>query len=146
MEPSQTKHSTTGGKEGRANLSDYKGIYYGDQTQKYQDPVTGAHFEFRDMCRRLEKLFDRQLQSAAVASNFGRNSAMAAKYQSGPAKLPRRDTAKIAAAPRWLGTKREEESLSSHYTTATSVQRTHTRPPAPCPRPDQQYFFAANFI
>ena len=32
----------------------YKGIYFEDEPkQKFQDEVTGAHFEFNDMCKRL---------------------------------------------------------------------------------------------
>ena len=35
----------------------YKGIYFNDDPNtKYTDPVTGAHFEFRDMCKRLNKV------------------------------------------------------------------------------------------
>ena len=38
------------------DLINYKGIYFGDdQGQKYTDPVTGAHFEYKDMCRRLQR-------------------------------------------------------------------------------------------
>ncbi len=32
----------------------YKGIYFGDDTKKFQDESTGAHFEFYDLCRRLQ--------------------------------------------------------------------------------------------
>lgn len=34
----------------------FKGIYFGDKTEKYTDPLTGAHFEFNDFCQRLVKL------------------------------------------------------------------------------------------
>ena len=34
----------------------YKGIYFGDDNQKYTDPETGAHFDFGDMCRRLNRV------------------------------------------------------------------------------------------
>ena len=34
----------------------FKGIYFGDRTEKYTDPLTGAHFEFSDFCQRLVKL------------------------------------------------------------------------------------------
>ncbi len=34
-------------------LANYKGEFYQDQDTKYQDPVTGAHFNYKDMCMRL---------------------------------------------------------------------------------------------
>jgi hypothetical protein len=39
------------------DFANYKGIYAEDESeQKYTCPVTGAHFEFNDVCRRLTKL------------------------------------------------------------------------------------------
>ena len=39
------------------DLINYKGIYFNDDPgQKFQDPDSGAHFEYRDMQRRLVKL------------------------------------------------------------------------------------------
>lgn len=39
------------------DFANYKGIYAEDDTeQKYTCPVTGAHFEFNDICRRLSKV------------------------------------------------------------------------------------------
>ncbi len=35
------------------HLANYKGEFCQDQDTKYQDPVTGAHFRYEDMCRRL---------------------------------------------------------------------------------------------
>lgn len=40
-----------------AELLNYKGIYaenYEDEENKYTCPITGAHFEFNDMCRRIK--------------------------------------------------------------------------------------------
>ena len=38
-------------------MINYKGIYYNDDAgQKYTDPETGAHFEYKDMCRRLQRI------------------------------------------------------------------------------------------
>lgn len=35
-------------------LMNYKGIYFNDDpNSKFTDPETGAHFEFKDMCTRL---------------------------------------------------------------------------------------------
>jgi len=42
--------------ENHMDLNNYKGIFYNDTDQKYQDPVTGAHFDYYDMCCRLLKL------------------------------------------------------------------------------------------
>eukprot|EP00826_Nyctotherus_ovalis_P003818 TRINITY_DN10786_c0_g1_i6.p1 TRINITY_DN10786_c0_g1~~TRINITY_DN10786_c0_g1_i6.p1 ORF type:complete len:228 (-),score=51.92 TRINITY_DN10786_c0_g1_i6:636-1319(-) len=40
-----------------ANLNNYKGVFYNQDTgEKYQDKVTGAHFEYFDMVLRLKKL------------------------------------------------------------------------------------------
>ena len=39
------------------DLENYKGIYFNDDPgRKFQDELTGAHFEFSDMCGRLDKL------------------------------------------------------------------------------------------
>ena len=32
----------------------YKGIYFGDEVEKYTDPKTGSHFRFEDLWRRME--------------------------------------------------------------------------------------------
>lgn len=42
--------------EDKQNLGNYKGIYFGDDTKKFEDPETGAHFEFNDMSKRLAQL------------------------------------------------------------------------------------------
>lgn len=39
------------------DFQNYKGMFYNeDAGLKYQDEATGAHFEHKDMCRRLNKL------------------------------------------------------------------------------------------
>lgn len=38
------------------DFNNFKGIYYGDKTEKYLDPVTGCHFEYYDICKRLAAL------------------------------------------------------------------------------------------
>jgi hypothetical protein len=44
------------------NFANYKGIYADDDNsdQKYTCPVTGAHFEFNDICRRLNKVIEKR--------------------------------------------------------------------------------------
>ena len=44
------------------NFANYKGIYADDDNsdQKYTCPVTGAHFEFNDICRRLHKVIEKR--------------------------------------------------------------------------------------
>ena len=36
--------------------NNFKGIYEGEQKEKYYDPDTGAHFEYYDLCKRMAKL------------------------------------------------------------------------------------------
>lgn len=33
--------------------NNFKGMYYGDDKKKYQDPETGCHFEYIDLCKRI---------------------------------------------------------------------------------------------
>ena len=39
------------------DFNDFKGIYFDeDPNRKYQDPETGCHFEYLDLCKRMIKL------------------------------------------------------------------------------------------
>ena len=38
------------------NFENFKGIHFGDKTEKYQDPESGCHFKYRDLCQRLVKM------------------------------------------------------------------------------------------
>ena len=39
------------------DFDNFKGIYFDeDPNRKYQDPDTGCHFEYYDLCKRLAKL------------------------------------------------------------------------------------------
>lgn len=38
------------------DLLNYKGELYGVEQEKYQDPITGAHFKYSDVYNRLKKL------------------------------------------------------------------------------------------
>lgn len=41
----------------QADLNNYKGQFFNEEPgQKYQDPETGAHFEYNDMCAKLKRL------------------------------------------------------------------------------------------
>jgi hypothetical protein len=43
------------------DLNNYKGIYANDEAgQKYQCPETGAHFEVKELCRRLSKVMEQR--------------------------------------------------------------------------------------
>lgn len=33
-----------------AQMGNYKGIYYGDTSEKYIDKETGCHFRYTDLC------------------------------------------------------------------------------------------------
>jgi len=35
------------------DATNYKGIYAGEPKEKYMDPLTGAHFEYNDLCKRI---------------------------------------------------------------------------------------------
>lgn len=42
------------------DFNNFKGIYYGDKHDKYQDPETGCHFLYSDLCNRLRKLKEKR--------------------------------------------------------------------------------------
>ena len=46
--------------------------------QRYSDPLTGAHFEFEDMCQRLESLRKRrireEMQSSGLRKSLSRDN------------------------------------------------------------------------
>lgn len=43
------------------DFQNFKGIYFNDDpNRKYQDPDTGAHFEYYDLCKRLSKLKEKR--------------------------------------------------------------------------------------
>lgn len=54
--------------DSQIDLNNYKGIFYQDDSDhNYQDKLTGAHFEYNEMCKRLKKL-QHELQIANKAS------------------------------------------------------------------------------
>jgi sugar lactone lactonase YvrE len=42
------------------DFDNFKGIYFGDKHEKYQDPVTGCHFRYDDLCARMRKLKEKR--------------------------------------------------------------------------------------
>ena len=42
------------------DFDNFKGIYYGEKTEKYQDPETGCHFRYEDLCQRMVKLREKR--------------------------------------------------------------------------------------
>jgi len=43
------------------NFANYKGIYAeNNDEKKYTCPITGAHFEFNDVCRRIKKVIEKR--------------------------------------------------------------------------------------
>ena len=42
------------------DYNNFKGIYFGEDNSKYTDPVTGAHFEYYDFCKRLARLREKR--------------------------------------------------------------------------------------
>ncbi len=56
----------------KVDLTNYKGIYFGDDTSKFTDDKTGAHFDYQDMCKRLMKAGDeRKRKDEAWESKYG---------------------------------------------------------------------------
>ena len=60
--------------DNEGNLLNYKGIYFNDDpNSKYTCPHTGAHFEFKDMCHRLNdvikwrKVYEQKIAAFALA-------------------------------------------------------------------------------
>ena len=59
------------------NVANYKGVFFGDDTeQKYYE--SGAHFGFKDLCKRLEKLLlilspRNKIESPIITSNIKEN-------------------------------------------------------------------------
>ena len=48
---------SSGGTSGQVcDLNNFKGIYFDNDSEKYTCPDTGAHFNFKVLCRKLEKL------------------------------------------------------------------------------------------
>jgi len=44
-------------KSEQIDLNNYKGIFYNDETvNRYEDPITGAHFDYFEMCKTLKAL------------------------------------------------------------------------------------------
>lgn len=59
------------------DFQNYKGIFYEDDpTTKYQDPETGAHFDYTDVWSRLRKI---QRKRESVENNCEINSKLTAK-------------------------------------------------------------------
>jgi hypothetical protein len=60
------EHDNTEGE--KQDLVNFKGIYYGDDNQKFTDEATGAHFRFEDMVQALfvakdqRKIIDKKLK------------------------------------------------------------------------------------
>ena len=55
------KRDEQAAKEGGDDMLNYKGIYFNDDVgQKYSDPDNGAHFEYKDMCKRLQKVMQKR--------------------------------------------------------------------------------------
>ena len=78
------------------DLAEYKGIFFNEEPgQKWQDDATGAHFDFQDMCKRLqlameerkeiekrEKYYEKQRQIQLAALNGNNRHVKEAKQDS----------------------------------------------------------------
>ena len=50
----------------KKDIDNYKGVYFVYQPNKFFDKVTGAHFDYIDVCQRLEKLVLKQISLRSV--------------------------------------------------------------------------------
>lgn len=41
-------------------MVNYKGVYFGDDNDKFQEEGTGAHFRYIDICKRMEVAKDQR--------------------------------------------------------------------------------------
>ena len=63
-EEEQVPQAKAGRQEDVDDLINYKGIYFNDEPgQKFTDPETGAHFEFKDICRRINRVIQKRGES-----------------------------------------------------------------------------------
>jgi len=46
--------------EKESSLSNYHGIYFENKVKRFTDPLTGAHFDYFDVVRKLEKISEKQ--------------------------------------------------------------------------------------
>jgi hypothetical protein len=64
QEDENTEHQGAAGRAEDAeniDFANYKGIYADDDAgQKYQCPDTGAHFEPKDLCKRIYKIVEKR--------------------------------------------------------------------------------------
>jgi hypothetical protein len=42
------------------DANNYKGLYAGETKEKFIDPETGAHFEYKDLCKRIAVMKERR--------------------------------------------------------------------------------------
>ena len=82
---------------GANELANYKGIYAKDNgdegDQKYTCPITGAHFEFRDLCKRISKVYEKRSAAERTTSQVKKTLLAPPK-----AKLKVKMTEKVTAA------------------------------------------------
>jgi hypothetical protein len=82
------------------DFQNFKGIYFGDKTEKYQDPKTGCHFEYYDLCKRLSnlkqkrKILDKKLglKTTSMAASPKHDTEPSKPLVKQPADVRRRDS------------------------------------------------------
>jgi len=58
------------------NVGNFKGIYYNNPTNKYFDPETGAHFEYSEMCKKLEAVLAKRLAEVPPTNSVELNETL----------------------------------------------------------------------
>ena len=63
------------GGDGVAAVKNYKGICAEEEKEKFIDPITGAHFEYNDLCKRLNVMKERRQEiDARLGLNISQDS------------------------------------------------------------------------
>lgn len=73
IQDSSANHNKSNREENIKDLVNFKGIYFGDENEKFQDPLTGAHFQYDDICMRLLKA-KKERSKAEMKLNITQNS------------------------------------------------------------------------
>ncbi len=108
--------------EGGAALENYKGIYYNNPNEKFFDKLTGAHFEYSDMCHRLGRLLmEREVVQPTNSVNLGSGSNSTDMSKLAACSKPQPNASALVVPPANHSHKSGSESNNSHH-----IHRQHT--------------------
>eukprot|EP00826_Nyctotherus_ovalis_P006638 TRINITY_DN11590_c0_g1_i1.p2 TRINITY_DN11590_c0_g1~~TRINITY_DN11590_c0_g1_i1.p2 ORF type:complete len:170 (+),score=28.97 TRINITY_DN11590_c0_g1_i1:136-645(+) len=108
------------------DFQNYKGVFFNDEPGfKYQDEITGAHFEYRDMCRRLEHLKGMLQRESATTKDFGSTTALG-EFVSAMRKQKQRSAASkepFRLIPQVQAMRNGDARSSQSYSTTVDVKK-----------------------